>query len=268
MHVPLLPRMQLFEFMDLECTPRPLRDATVEALSRTLEWGRMTRGLLVPFRRFVDETGADEVLDLGSGAGGPARVLAREHLRAGVKPPRFVLTDLRPQVQEWRRVQAAYTGIFDFVPVPVDAGQIPPEVAKGRARCIINALHHLPPRVARSVFEDAVRSSRGIFVSEAFERSPLRFLSFGPAGVAALLSTPLLTSRDRLAKAFFTWATPVALAVSIWDGAVSTLRMYSEAELRQMVAPLGDTFRWTYGTYDYVPFGRSTYFYGVPNTRR
>lgn len=263
MRVPL-PRMQLFEFMDLANTPKPLRDVTVEALSRTLEWGRMQRGLLSPFQRFLGAAGTREVLDLGSGAGGPARVLIREHLRVGASPPRFILTDLRPQLPAWERMRGEYPGVVDFIPEPVNACRIPENVATGRARCIINALHHLPPTVAQSVLADAVRSSQGIFVAEAFERNPLRFLSFAPAGMAALLSTPLLTPTDRIAKTFYTWATPVALAVSIWDGTVSALRMYTEAELRAMVAPLGDSFTWTYGTYPYVPFGRGVFFYGVP----
>ena len=35
-------------------------------------------------------------------------------------------------------------------------------------------------------------------------------------------------------------------------------------ELRAMVAPFGQGFRWEYGTFRYLPFGTGTYFYGVP----
>jgi hypothetical protein len=64
-------------------------------------------------------------------------------------------------------------------------------------------------------------------------------------------------------KALLVWLTPIALAASIWDGLASTLRVYTEAELREMVAPLGDTFAWEYGTYAFAPFGRGYYFKGV-----
>ncbi|MFO0619150.1 MAG: hypothetical protein U0414_41560 [Polyangiaceae bacterium] len=128
---------------------------------------------------------------------------------------------------------------------------------------IINAFHHLPPSLARGVVADAIRARSPLFISEGFERNPLRFLAFDPGGMAALAATPALAERDRLARALFVWATPLALAASAWDGVVSTLRVYSEAELREMTGD-AETHTWTYGTYDFAPFGRGTYFYGVP----
>ena len=58
----------------------------------------MLRGLVGPFQRFLERSGAHEVLDLCAGAGGPARILAEEIARAGRAPPRFILTDLYPRV--------------------------------------------------------------------------------------------------------------------------------------------------------------------------
>lgn len=258
------PRMQLFEFIDLPGTPEPLRDVVVEALSRTMDWGRMTRAMVPAFRAFLDASGAKEVLEIGSGAGGPVRVLIREISRTGEAPPRFILTDLHPRVEAWTALRNEHPDVVDFEASPVDATRIPASIAAGRVRCIINTLHHLPPSLAQSVLRDAVRGSAGVFVSEGFERNPLRYLSFAPAGIPALLATPLLSPRDRIAKALFTWASPLSFLVSVWDGTVSTLRVYTEDELREMVAPFGDGFRWVYGTYDYAPFGRGTYFYGVP----
>jgi hypothetical protein len=74
----------------------------------------------------------------------------------------------------------------------------------------------------------------------------------------------VLARSDRLAKAALTYLTPLALGISAWDGIVSTLRVYSEDELREMVAPLGDAFEWEYGTYRFAPFGKGTYFFGAP----
>lgn len=261
-----LPRLQLFEFNDLPSVPAPVRDTIVESLSRTLEWGRMLDGLVPPFERFLAQAGAHELLDLGSGAGGPARILARSFQRAGKSPPHLLLTDLHPRPEAWARLRDEHPGVIDFVASSVDATRIEPELARGRARTVINVLHHLPPSLARGVFEDAVRTGRGIFVAEAFERQPAMFANFGVWGLPALALNPLLSERDRLAKAAFTWLTPAALAISIWDGLVSTLRVYDEAELRAMVEPLGDHFRWEYGNYPYPPFGRGYYFFGVPRS--
>jgi len=260
-----LPRLQLFEFNDLPSMPASVRDTIVESLSRTLDWGQVLRGLVDPFEAFLAESGAREVLDLGAGAGGPASVLARETVRAGRIPPRFILTDLHPRVDTWSRLRVQQPDVIDFESSPVDATRIPQQIGQGRARTIINVLHHFPPPVASAILTDAARGSRGVFVAECFERNPLSFANFAPAGLPALALNPLLSPRDRVSKAFLTWLTPAALAMSIWDGLVSTMRAHSERELMSMVAPLGSSWRWTYGRFHFPPFGKGYYFTGVPH---
>jgi hypothetical protein len=155
-------------------------------------------------------------------------------------------------------------GAIDFVKEPVDATRIPDAIAAGRARTIINVLHHFPPDLARAILEDAVRGGRGVFIAEAFERNPLLFLNFAVAGLPALLANPILSPEDRALKAALTYLTPAALGISVWDGVVSALRMYTEDELRELVAPFGASWRWTYGTFTYFPRGRGYFFQGVP----
>jgi len=258
------PRAQLFEWNDLSRVPDAVRDTIVESLSRTLEWGHMLDGLVAPFARFLDEVGTREVLDIGAGAGGPARILARAFIASGREPVRFVLTDLHPRVEAWTAARAELPAAIAFEPSPVDATAVPPALAAGRTRSIINVFHHFPPELASAVLRDAVRSGRGVFISEAFERNPLAFARFSLAGLPALYANPWLTERDRLAKMALTWLTPAALGMAIWDGVVSTLRVYDERELRAMVAPFGDGHHWVYGRYPYFPGGEGYFFYGVP----
>jgi hypothetical protein len=259
-----LPRAHLFEFNDSPWMPHAVRDTLIEALSRTLDWGGIARALVPAFRRFVEATAATEVLDLCAGAGGPAAILVQELVHAGCKPPRFLLTDLQPQVGAWERIRRAHVGLVDYVSEPVDASAIPQALCSpARPRVIINALHHFRPALARSILQGAARGSSGVFVAEGFERNPLRFAPYIVAGIPALLATPVLSSHARLAKAAVTYLSPLMLAVCAWDGIVSTLRIYSEAELRAMVEPLGTALRWEYGTYEFAPFGKGMYFFGV-----
>jgi hypothetical protein len=259
-----LRRYHLFEFNDSAWAPRALRDTVIESLSRTLAWGHLLAGLVAPFEEFLQRAGVDEVLDVCAGAAGPARILIGEIHRAGRKAPRFVLTDLQPQVEAWDQARAQFPDEIDYIPRPIDATAIPHDVAGGRARVIINAFHHFPPELAQSILRDAVASSAGIFIAEPWERNPLRFLTYIPIGIAALAANPFLSGRDRLKKALLTFATPAVVAVSAWDGLVSTVRVYSREELEAMVAPLGDRFVWTWGYHEYSIGGRGYYFYGVP----
>ena len=259
-----LPRFQLFEFNDSPWAPAALKEALIESLSRALDWGRMLQGLTAPFGRFLEETGAAEVLDLCAGAGGPAVVLAAALRRSGKTPPRFLLTDLQPHPEAWQALKTADPAAIDFVAGAVDATAIPPALGAGRARMIVNALHHLPPALAGAVLRGACADGPGIFVAEGFERSPLRFFPIAPMGMVAMLANLVLTPRRRLQKLLLL---PVSLLVAPWDGIVSTLRVYTETELREMVAPLGDAFTWSYGTYPFPLGGRGYWFAGVRAAR-
>src|SRR5438067_6679500 len=190
-----LPRLQLFEFNDSAWAPRALRDTIVESLSRALAWGHLLAGLVAPFEEFVERAGVDEVLDVCAGAGGPAHILVNEIRRAGRKPPRFILTDLHPQVAAWQAARAAFPDEISFVGTPVDATAIRPEVAGGRARVIINSFHHFSPTLAQRILADAVDGSAGVFIAEPFDRNPLRFASFVPVGLLALAANPILSGR-------------------------------------------------------------------------
>lgn len=260
-----LPRLHLLELNDTPWVPPSLRDTIIETLSRALAWGRVLRGLVAPFERFVDATGAEEVLDLCAGAGGPAAILLDELVRSGRRPPRFVLTDLQPYAEEWEALRQRHPDHIAYEPAAVDATRIPARLQGAhRPRVIINALHHFRPELAAAILRGACEGSPGVFVAEGFaRRRPLGFAAYAPAGVSSLWATPLLSRRDRLAKAAWTYLTPVALAASIWDGLVSTMRVYTEAELRAMVEPLGPAFRWEYGTYEFAPGGQGMYFVGT-----
>lgn len=267
----VLPRLHLFEFNDAPWAPAALREGIIESLSLTLERGRLLDGLVEPFTDFLHEAGAgrplDElvVLDLGSGAGGPAKVLLGALAGRG-RRPKLLLTDLHPRVEAWKEVEAAFPGQVSSVADPVDATAVPEALGKGRPRVIINVLHHFPPSVVARVFEDAVRSGESIFIAEGFGRDPRGFAAFAPAGIPTLLTSPLRGQR-RLEKAFYFWATPLGFAASVWDGLVSTLRIHTEADLRAMVAPLGDGYDWRFGWYPLGGWSRGYYWQGVPRRR-
>ena len=262
--MPILPRAQLFEFNDRDWVPESLRDTIVETLSRSLDWG----GFLAPLAPVIDEflsaAGTTEVLDLCAGAGGPALILSQEAERLGLDAPRYLMTDLYPRVPLWTEATRRRPRSIDFIEDPVDATRIPASISRGRARVMVNAFHHFQPEMAGAILRDAVEQEASILISESFERDPRGAFPMIPIGIPALLATPWLSPRNRLAKAAWTWLTPIALAAGAWDAIISTLRIYSESDLRDLVAPFGHGYRWKYGTYDYPFGGRGCYFQGVP----
>ncbi|HEY6559101.1 MAG TPA: class I SAM-dependent methyltransferase [Polyangiaceae bacterium] len=260
-----LRRQQLFEFNDLTWIGSDVRDTIVETLGRGMRWGRTLTGLVQPFADFLQAAGTDRVLDVCAGSGGPAQLLVDEFRRAGREPPELLLSDLYPREQAWRRLAAADPRIVAHAN-PVDATAIPAEMGAGRARAIINAFHHFPPSLAARILADAVRCRAPIWISEPFERNPLQFLPFVPFGLAALLANPLLTPERTVGKAVLSWGLlPLTVGMGAWDGFVSTLRVYEERELLEIVRPLAADYRWHFGTYRYAFGGKGYYFWGTPS---
>ncbi|MCC6621866.1 MAG: class I SAM-dependent methyltransferase [Deltaproteobacteria bacterium] len=257
-----LPRLQLFEFNDAPWAPATLRAMLVESLSIALERGRLLDGLVAPLADFLVATRADGLLDLGSGSGAPARVLLGALAERGLRP-RLTLSDLHPRVAAWEAIRERFPDQVDLVPTPLDATAIPAEVSAGRARIIVNVLHHFPAPLVRAVLADAVRSGQGIFIAESFGRRPLAAAGMIPTGLPALLASPL-RGADRALRAGLVWGSPLALIAGAWDTLVSTMRIWEADDLHALAAELGGEFEWRSGRYPVTRFGDGLWFSGTP----
>jgi hypothetical protein len=116
-------RLHAFEFNERPECPAFVRDAIVEALGTGLRWGRMYDAVGPVFAEFCARAGCTEVLDLCSGSGEPVSILLDALARSGVgtfgtgdqagspvAPPRFLLSDLFPNVAAMARVAARHPG--------------------------------------------------------------------------------------------------------------------------------------------------------------
>lgn len=259
---PVLPRLQLFEIHDLHWVPAAISQSMVEVLGNLMKWGRIVDAFVPALEAFVARAGSAELLELCSGSGQCARLLL-DRLKEGTGAvPRIVLTDLRPHPRLWGALCASRRNEMTFIPRSVDATRVREEIGCGRPRLMVNAFHHFAPRLARAVLVDAHRNSDGIFIAENFGRNPLATLPCGFYGIPAAFANPVLTSEWRLAKALLTYVLPLIPLAVVWDGLVSSLRVYSREELLEMTRDLRD-FEWHYGSFRYAPLGRGRYFYGV-----
>lgn len=257
-------RLHAFEFNERPEVPAFVRDAIVETLGTGLRWGRIYDGAGPIFAEFCERARCDTVLDLCSGSGEPVSILLEALARQGARAPRFVLSDLLPNVAAMRRVAARHPGQIDVVARPIDATCVPAEVDRG-ARSVISALHHFPPALAARLLADCVARRRAVFLLDAMAGDARSLLAVLPSMTAAVFATPLLAERDRLLKALATYALPVVPLAGLWDAVVSCLRSYDEADLRAMVAPLGGGYAWEYRELAFFPGGRAMCFYGVPD---
>ena len=235
-------RLHLVEIEDLPWCPRVLRDggtAFLEFAERVSGHGRM---LLGPLERALDATGETRIVDLCSGGGGPASMMADELGKRGRKVT-VTLTDLYPNLPAFERAARASGGVLETCTEPVDATAVTPELAG--ARTIFNAFHHFKPEQARKVLADAVAHRQPIGVFEVVSRElPMLF---------GVLLTPLVVTLSLpLWRPFrwvwlpLTWLLPIMQLFVLWDGVVSWLRIYGEDELRALVAEIETPDDWVW----------------------
>lgn len=257
-----MPRMQLVELEDLPWFPRVMRDGGTAFLAFAEALSGHGRMLAPPLEKALRATGETHLLDLCSGAGGPAAVMAAELAARGL-PVTVTLTDLYPNPDAWARAEAASGGAVKGHTPSVDATRVDP--ALEGFRTIFNAFHHFPPATAKALLADAVAARRPIGVFEVVSReAPM---------LAGLLLTPLtVTLSMPLWRPFrwqwipLTYLLPLMQLFVLWDGVVSWLRIYSVDELKALVADLNaPDWVWDIGT---IKLGdaplHGTYLVGYP----
>lgn len=256
-------RMHLIELEDQPWFPAMLRDPMTDLLNAIIEVGRLYDPIAPVLRAGIEASGAEAILDLCSGGGGPLprirRVLANQH--ALDLPAR--LSDFYPNLAAFERIAAAEDGRVDFVRESVDATRVPETL--GGFRTMFTCLHHFRPEQARAILRDACDQRRGLAIFEFTERSArgLASMLLSPISVAAL--TPFMRP-FRWSRLALTYALPVIPAAFFFDGVVSHLRTYTPEELRELTLPLQSSgYAWEVGQAKHPVFlAPITYVVGYP----
>ncbi len=233
-------RLHLVEIHDLASCPPSLRNALTDFLAFTEKVAGAYDPVGPLLRQAIERTNARRIVDLCSGAGGP-------WARLGAQVPVPVLfTDLYPHGENV---------------IPADARAVP-EGLDG-FRTIFTAFHHFRPAEARAILADAVRSRQGIGVFEIARRAPLEIAVVALTWLGTLVSVPFIRPW-RWSRLLWTYLPPALPIVGTFDGVVSCLRTYSQAELAELVRGL-DTYDWEIGDFRgrWSPL-RGTYLIGVP----
>lgn len=238
-------RLQLFEFEDLPWFPRLLRDSMTEWLgfmnARNGGWDVFAPHLGALLRASQSE----RLVDLGSGAGGPAQRLRRVVAETQGIDPLLLLTDKYPNRDALERAAADASGRVAYHSEPVDATDVPVELQG--VRTMFCSFHHFRPEMARRILADARDKGRAIGVFEGTARSVAAMVVTATAPLAVLLTTPFIRP-FRLRRLVFTYLLPIVPLLCLWDGLISCLRTYSSRELRELVHDLeSDVYTWDVG---------------------
>ncbi len=248
-------RLQLFEFNDHPRVPEAIRRAQIDYLTFA---GNLTawpyREFVAHLRKGLDATGARRIIELCAGAGGPTPTLAKLLRDDGYRLEGVLQTDLFPDHERFAEREAATGGLLRGHHESVNALDVPPELDGFRLIC--NAFHHFKPDMARGILADSIDKKQGICIVEIAGRTPISMAWI--AGMAATigLGTPFIRPA-RPASWLLTYGVPVIPALTLWDGLVSCMRVYSPRELRGLVSDVesdraraghgASEFRWDIG---------------------
>jgi len=254
-----LPRLHLFELEDLSWFPSIIRDLATDYL-HFMEMRFQLHEPVVPLlKRALEESRANVVVDLCSGAGGPVVALS-EALRTAGLPVQFKLTDKYPNLSAFSSLSANHPAI-SYAAESVNAAQVPPELTGFRA--IFNAFHHFDPAAARAVLQSAIDARQPIGIFEIPERTLATMIPLLFTPLFVWIATPAIRP-FRWSRLLWTYLIPLVPLTCWWDGIVSQWRAYTVDELLQLTAALNG-YKWEAGS---VPIGSTpgnlTYLLGIP----
>lgn len=252
-------RVRLFEFEDLAWFPKSIRDAGTDYLRFMWEAGAY-KPIVPKLRAALLKTSSEQILDLGSGGGGPVAAIYKELVKTGCAV-RITLSDKFPNLAAFKYAQDRTDGGVDHVDEPVDATAVPAHL--NGFRTLFASLHHFPPGVVQCILEDAVAHRRpiGVFDITARTPPPVSMLLLGNP-LAQLLARPLVRP-FRWSSLFWTYVIPIVPFFFTWDALVSGLRLYSVGQLQEIIQSLPpNDYVWKIGA---ERFPRSiTYLIGYP----
>ncbi len=242
----MLPRLHLFEFLDQPWLPARLRRYASDYLAHVQNRFGFDRLMARKLGDFLTSCGGSgeshQIVDLGSGAGGPIVGLRRHLATDGIELD-VVLTDLHPEAETLERLSRE-PGVR-YLSQPVDATAVPEDLVG--TRTLVNALHHLRPEQVRAMFADAAAKAQPIVAFDVVERSARGVLSMLLVPLIVWLITPRLRPH-RWSRLVLTYPVPLVPLLCTWDGLVSQLRAYRPEELHRLLPPGLDAYAFDVGT--------------------
>lgn len=237
-------RIHLFEFEDQKWFPASIRDYGTDFLQYLSNKTKLFNPIAPIIIKGLEKSGEHQIIDLGSGGGGGFLSLNEELLKSDPEI-KILLSDYYPNITAFEHTKNQSSNIY-FIATPVDARDVPKDLHGLRTQFL--SLHHFRPEDARKILQNAVDAKSGIAIFEAQERSFPSLLAMFLSPISVLLTSPFIRP-FKIGRIIFTYLIPIVPLFVWWDGIVSSLRTYSEAEMHELVKSLDmhETFDWEIG---------------------
>jgi hypothetical protein len=238
-------RVHLFELSDLSRFPRVFRDLLTDSLQFGITTFHFYERAVPLVAKLLDHAGVNDVVDLCSGGTGPWLSLRDRLAEQGHPSVRVTFTDRHVSERARTAIKALGEPALRYDERSIEATAVPDDL--DGVRTIFTGFHHLAPEEARAVLADAAERRRALGVFEFTERSALSCAIAALVPFVMLITTPFMRPLSP-ARFLFTYALPIVPLANLWDGLISNLRTYTEAELRELTAGIArEGYTWEIG---------------------
>jgi len=238
-------RLHLFEFEDLEWFPDIIRQSQTDYLHFVITKAKAYKPAASLVKEALDKTNTNEIIDLCSGGGGGTDAFHKNLEEITGKQIKMTLSDKYPNIPAFEMIKNLSGGKIDYIKESIDAVNVPSNL-KGM-RTMFSAFHHFKPRDAQAILKSAVDDKVPIAIFEGANKDILNFLGillFTP--IIFIFATPFMKP-FKLSRIFFTYIIPLIPIITVWDGLVSILRMYTPNQMLKMAEEVTNNYTWKSG---------------------
>lgn len=233
-------RIQLFEFEDFPWFPGFLRNGItrlIQVLHRMMGTAELLSDLILKVREKHD---FDQIVDIGSGAGGAMPDVCKMIDATGKGTTlKVLLTDLYPVTSYIKQVKELNLPHLRYHETAVDALKM--ENTPGGLKTMINSFHHMPPEKARAILHSAASAKQPLLIYELTENKipTLAWWLFLPISlvimiVMVIFMTPFVRPLT-WKQVLFTYLIPLIPLAYAWDGQASNVRTYTIHDFGQLL---------------------------------
>lgn len=247
-----------FEIMDLKYCPKVFREVMTDTLSTLTKHAPIFDRIVPVILEVMDKSDTNEIYDLCSGTGGPWEKLFSQ-LKKERNNVLLTFTDLYPNTKCLEKFPDDMLPYIKYETEPVNALDVKKDF-KG-VRTFFGSFHHMSPKNAVKVLEDAAKKKVGIVVAESYSHSPKHLWSTLPLQI---IKAPLLflflwllmamnmkgTPSEIVTKIIFTYLIPVIPLAMIFDTFISGARVYMQHDLDEMIKHIDEKgYKFETGTF-------------------
>ncbi len=233
-------RIELFEFEDFGWLPNFIRAGVtnlIKVLHRLVGTSDVLAELVLNCQK---KTSFSQIIDLGSGSGGPMiDVVKTINNQSEDHPINLLLTDKYPDLKTVNAINDLKIPHIKYLEQSVDASAIE-NTPKG-LKTMVASFHHMQPHMAKQILTSAEKSKEPILIYEIAENNiPLLVwclmlpISLLILILMSLVMTPFVRPLT-FSQVIFTYLIPIIPIVYAWDGQASIMRTYTFKDIETLI---------------------------------